>query len=487
MKQLFFSGLCLLLFQCVPKPKDINVSRITGCQGSVSYESKPGASLRKAVTGLALQPGSTIVTHSDSQCNIQIGDGAVICIREKSRIKCDQLFKDEKTGQEHTKVNIAQGKAIIKINKILNKDDSFSIQTPSVIAGVRGTEFSIDASGEKADKIAELRGKLMVRRKISVIDNTDSGQKYSGAVVQAVSALAEDSAVMLEADKEIAFTREESRKLDNIITQIADRQEEQIKKNTPAGESAGSEKNLTAVNAETVAIFTEEARQQIIEKVKEEKISETVPEKLSAETADEFTKVAEVKAVPLETLKELKETRKEIKENENNIRASEPVQQTAEEPASLPEEKIPAAAEKSLPAEAKTKSQAREIKKIPTPKPEADEDFGALAELEVREKEEAVKAAETNTVNSAEPAKKEFVFKKIGFLSIWVEPRSAAITAKRKVGRQIIAKDCKVGKNTLEEGKYLIRITCEGYKPVTRQIDVKYGYDVREQITMEKN
>ena len=98
---------------------------------------------------------------------MQIGDDSIIRVKENSILKVVKLFKDQEI--EETKINLDIGKILAK-PKNLTEGSSFEIETKSVTAGVRGTEFTVLKTKEGVTKIAVKEGEVGIKKNIDSKD-----------------------------------------------------------------------------------------------------------------------------------------------------------------------------------------------------------------------------------------------------------------------------------------------------------------------------
>jgi ferric-dicitrate binding protein FerR (iron transport regulator) len=84
--------------------------------------------------GSQLQPGDTVSTGAASLAILESSRGSTIKMKENTRLRLDNLEKD-------VEVHLQRGGVFSRIARLFK--DTFTVTTPSVAAGVRGTEFFI--------------------------------------------------------------------------------------------------------------------------------------------------------------------------------------------------------------------------------------------------------------------------------------------------------------------------------------------------------
>jgi hypothetical protein len=84
--------------------------------------------------------GDTVQTLSGSEAEITLNDGNVIHLTEDSEITIDswQLREDKRTN-----ISLLFGSVKLAIGRFRKGKDEFSVNTATVLAGVRGTEFDV--------------------------------------------------------------------------------------------------------------------------------------------------------------------------------------------------------------------------------------------------------------------------------------------------------------------------------------------------------
>ena len=138
--------------------------------------------------------GDTIRTGEASGMDLEFPNGALLRIKERTSVSINSIL-----SQEDTQVEIAlnSGKIFSKIKNKLKDKESFRIKTPTMIAGVRGTEFSV--SEEEIPKIMVLEGEVSAEKESSPILPVSAGKKAEGEILE-ISDLSPDEKKELETD-----------------------------------------------------------------------------------------------------------------------------------------------------------------------------------------------------------------------------------------------------------------------------------------------
>jgi hypothetical protein len=165
---------------------------LQSAQGTVTVNN------RSASAGQALSASDTIVTGPSSRADVMLDNGSVMRLGPNTRISLSQLAMNGRNLSTGT--NLQNGSMTMQVTR-LNRESSFSVNTVSAVAGVRGTYFYISYDESTGDLgIACYSGRVVVGNATTdaagnaVIDsatavNVDAGHATtvdgaSGAVTQ---------------------------------------------------------------------------------------------------------------------------------------------------------------------------------------------------------------------------------------------------------------------------------------------------------------
>lgn len=112
--------------------------------GSVTLIKVGGKKEFKAVNGMTLNQGDTIKTGKDSFARVVFQDGSEASISSSSQVVITEL--DNKDGGNQRSLRVVAGKVWSKVKSLVNANDSYNLETPTAIMGVRGTLFLTDVS-----------------------------------------------------------------------------------------------------------------------------------------------------------------------------------------------------------------------------------------------------------------------------------------------------------------------------------------------------
>jgi len=138
------------------KPAEVT-AKITGIKGKV-YVRRKGVNYQVTKAGTLLFNSDIIVTGQKSRCDFEFIGLGVAKINADSEIALDQIAKNKNSS-----VRLGRGQVMCVLQK-LSADKQFSVSTPVIVAGVRGTSFSVgyDRSASSS-QIAVLTGSVAAK------------------------------------------------------------------------------------------------------------------------------------------------------------------------------------------------------------------------------------------------------------------------------------------------------------------------------------
>jgi len=153
----------------------------------------------EAQIGDIIKQNDDIITGGNSFCDIRIGE-SIIRIKAQSSVKISTLLKSGNI--EDTEIGLNSGKLLCKPKKLL-KDENFMVKTPTAVAGVRGTQFAIEADKLKTTRIKVFNGEVKVARRIRQFESS----------VEKVMELAPT----LEKEEKVIITADEVKKAEKVV------------------------------------------------------------------------------------------------------------------------------------------------------------------------------------------------------------------------------------------------------------------------------
>jgi len=119
---------------------------VVSVKGDAQYST--GGAWQALKAGMTLMSGSVIQTADGAEVNLDMGPSGVIKVEPSSTVAIDKLTV-EKTAADtitETQLDVRKGKIAGKVNK-QSAASRYEIKTPTGVAGIRGTTFSVASDG----------------------------------------------------------------------------------------------------------------------------------------------------------------------------------------------------------------------------------------------------------------------------------------------------------------------------------------------------
>ena len=125
-----------------------------------AYKSKKSI-IKKLTVGDLIKNRDSIKTDKDTKSIIQLGDSALVLLRENSEIQFLKMIEKKNTN---INVSLKKGTAIFKVDD-LEKKSKFKVIVKNININVIGTQFLIQFISERSTLIAALTGKIEINSK----------------------------------------------------------------------------------------------------------------------------------------------------------------------------------------------------------------------------------------------------------------------------------------------------------------------------------
>lgn len=159
MKRLLLGIILVLAFSCAPK-KLVEFGFISFYYGDVIVELD--GKKTKPKLKMILHSGDEIETGKNARVDIQLPNFGIIRVNQNSELELEKVITD--VNQAIT-AGLDKGQILCKLKKV-KKGDEFKVETPTAVAGIRGTTFLVESDEEnKKSEIAVTEGSVEVVNK----------------------------------------------------------------------------------------------------------------------------------------------------------------------------------------------------------------------------------------------------------------------------------------------------------------------------------
>lgn len=186
----------------------VAVRAVMGVVQVTRYGSTATVALKE---GDSLKPGDTVVTGGASRAFLRFADGSIVRVYPNSELYLQDL-QNTATGTNVTALRMMVGAVFAKIHKLTTRDSSFTVTTPVLTLGVRGTAFQM-AVDQARGNVAVGEGAVAITRQVAVqeqgltryLDDTrqvEAGKQAEAAENTVVRPLSGDDLRLLQATEQ---------------------------------------------------------------------------------------------------------------------------------------------------------------------------------------------------------------------------------------------------------------------------------------------
>ncbi|MFN2360759.1 MAG: FecR domain-containing protein [Marinobacter sp.] len=125
-------------------------ARARSVAGQVQLISGNDGSKRPLTEDMLVRVGDEILSHSGT-ATVELADGSVVRISPNSRLAFNRLTQFGKSGMVDTRLRLDRGEIETQVKPVIEGGSRFEIETPSAVAAVRGTMFTLKTEPGKTD------------------------------------------------------------------------------------------------------------------------------------------------------------------------------------------------------------------------------------------------------------------------------------------------------------------------------------------------
>jgi len=112
--------------------------------------------------GLTLAKGDKIKTDAGGKAVITFFDGSVIELNDNTAVSLDELTAKSASSPKTIKIGQTIGETTSTVVKLVDPASKYEINTPSAVAGVRGTIMQVAVAANGSTSVANVEGSVSV-------------------------------------------------------------------------------------------------------------------------------------------------------------------------------------------------------------------------------------------------------------------------------------------------------------------------------------
>ena len=130
--------------------------------GIVSVQKSGSGNWVSAREGLTLAKGDKIKTDAGGKAVITFFDGSVIELNDNTAVSLDELTAKSASSPKTIKIGQTIGETTSTVVKLVDPASKYEINTPSAVAGVRGTIMQVAVAANGSTSVANVEGSVSV-------------------------------------------------------------------------------------------------------------------------------------------------------------------------------------------------------------------------------------------------------------------------------------------------------------------------------------
>ncbi len=134
---------CLIFPQSSFAKDTKKVGNVLSASGDVEMKKGGGKKTFKVFKNMAFTQGDTVITGSNGKAELSLDKDKEVVVGSNTKLVISELISSVKAKSGKTELTLVGGKVKVKVNKKLEGESRFKIQTPNAIMGVMGTEFYV--------------------------------------------------------------------------------------------------------------------------------------------------------------------------------------------------------------------------------------------------------------------------------------------------------------------------------------------------------
>ncbi|MBW1799881.1 MAG: FecR domain-containing protein [Deltaproteobacteria bacterium] len=144
------------------KNSDSFSATLVDFSGNVTLQ-KPDESIWLPVEkNIPLEKGDRIRTEKNAFAEILMDDGSLVKLEENAEMTLEEISAEHDTKKIDSSLFLWFGRVLSNIVKFTHTRSRFNIRTPTMVAGVRGTEFVVEATDSKETEVGVFDGSVAV-------------------------------------------------------------------------------------------------------------------------------------------------------------------------------------------------------------------------------------------------------------------------------------------------------------------------------------
>ena len=111
---------------------------------------------------IPIEEGDLIRTGATAYAEILLDDGSQVRIEENTEVTLKELYADTEKDIVVSTISLWFGRLFMNIKKFTHSESRFDVKTPTMVAGVRGTDFIVETTNSEQTDVGVFDGVVAV-------------------------------------------------------------------------------------------------------------------------------------------------------------------------------------------------------------------------------------------------------------------------------------------------------------------------------------
>ncbi|HPU44148.1 MAG TPA: FecR family protein [Dictyoglomaceae bacterium] len=160
----------MLISPIVAQTQKERVAVITYIKGNVCVKKANSEIWILAKTNMGLSSGDKIWVQQNSQATLVFSDKSTLKLAANTQLDILKLDYDKETQKEISIFKLLLGKVWATVERLLSQGEKIEVQTPTAIAGVRGTEWIQEVLEDGTTRVRTLKGVVSLSAQEIAVD-----------------------------------------------------------------------------------------------------------------------------------------------------------------------------------------------------------------------------------------------------------------------------------------------------------------------------
>lgn len=130
--------------------------------GVAQYWTSRDTIRRPIQMGMVLRTGYTVSTGENGLVGLRWADGSRVKVGANAALTLQRSRADKVRKTEQTRLRVNWGQVWLRVKRVIRAGSKFEVETPAVVAAVRGTIFSVDVAPQGATTVSVLDGRVEI-------------------------------------------------------------------------------------------------------------------------------------------------------------------------------------------------------------------------------------------------------------------------------------------------------------------------------------